>query len=75
MEDDSNRAGGPRHGAKRKAHDRNTKADVWAEKRWSDNVDHKIKLIILPRDKIDLEEYGAKQKEESVNHCDMFSSP
>jgi hypothetical protein len=49
---------------KRKAHDRNTKADVWAEKRWSDNVDHKIKLVILSRDEIELEEYGAKEKQE-----------
>ena len=58
--------GNGRGGAKRKAHDRHHRADVWAEKRWSDNVDHKIKLIILPRDEIELEEYGAKEKQESV---------
>lgn len=50
--------------AKRKAHDRNTKADVWTEKRWSDNVDHKIQLVILPRESINFAEYGAKNKEE-----------
>lgn len=50
--------------AKRKAHDRNFVADEHAEKRWSDNVDTKAKLLILPRDKLDLSLYGAKQKEE-----------
>lgn len=64
MADADNARGWGRNAPKRKAHDRSSKADVWAEKRWSDNVDHKIKLVILPRDKIELEDYGAKQKEE-----------
>lgn len=65
MEDvETHQRGNGRGAAKRKAHDRNNRADVWAEKKWSDNVDHKMQLIILPREEIDLEEYGAKEKQE-----------